>query len=139
MKSSLNPACNWPENWRFASRTGSEASLFSRCWLRRKSSANSGSTSGVMTRRPSTHSRPANTKCDAPGIRKQGDCSLTRTQKAKEVPANVWESILSSVEPSINPQSYQTWLKPTRLLPSSNGKLRIEVPNPEFIEYILEH
>lgn len=51
---------------------------------------------------------------------------------------NVWEGILASLRPEINVQSFDTWLKPTRLLPSSNGKLRISVPNRDFKDYIEE-
>jgi putative DNA primase/helicase len=52
---------------------------------------------------------------------------------------NVWAGILSAVRPKINPLSFETWLKPSRLLPSSNGKLRVRFPKMEFIEWVKEH
>lgn len=51
---------------------------------------------------------------------------------------DVWTEILKSLKDKTNPQSFDTWLKPCRLLPSSNGKLRVQVPNDEFKETITE-
>lgn len=55
------------------------------------------------------------------------------------LPSDLWQEILGEVRPDVNPQSFKTWLEPTRLLPSSNGKLRVQVPTSEFKEWIEEH
>jgi hypothetical protein len=49
---------------------------------------------------------------------------------------DVWTEILDSLKPKVNPQSFATWLQPCRMLPSSNSKMRIQVPNAEFEEMI---
>jgi len=63
---------------------------------------------------------------------------MTRsTAKEKAKPSgDVWTEILSEVGPSINPQTFKDWFGPSRLLPSSNGKLRIQVPTLEFVSRI---
>jgi hypothetical protein len=66
---------------------------------------------------------------------------MPRVRRKENAPqfADVWQEVLAAAQPEINPLSFKTWLGPTRLLPSSNGKLRISVPNLEFKEWIEEH
>ncbi|MDE2020256.1 MAG: DUF3987 domain-containing protein [Patescibacteria group bacterium] len=51
---------------------------------------------------------------------------------------DAWQNILETLKPKINAKSFETWLKPCRMLPSSNGKMRLEVPNLQFEEIIRE-
>ena len=62
----------------------------------------------------------------------------TRAAKTRnESPSpDVWAEILSAVKLKADPLSFKTWLGPSRLMPSSNGKLRVQLPNQEFIEYV---
>jgi len=67
--------------------------------------------------------------------------SMPRTAKAKTPSRNaaspdVWAEILSTIKLKADPLSFKTWLGPSRLMPSSNGKLRVQLPNQEFIEYV---
>src|SRR5512146_295621 len=66
---------------------------------------------------------------------------MPRVQRVKDAPqfADVWQAVLAATKPKIDPLSFKTWLEPTRLLPSSNGKLRVQVPNLEFKGWIEEH
>src|SRR5882724_4896673 len=50
--------------------------------------------------------------------------------------ANVWESLLSSVEKKINPQSFNTWFGPTAYSHSSATSIFVKVPDPIFVEWI---
>jgi chromosomal replication initiator protein len=52
---------------------------------------------------------------------------------------NAWHEILNYLKTRVNPQSYQTWLRPTRLSHSANGTIFVRVPNAEFQEWIEEH
>lgn len=66
---------------------------------------------------------------------------MPRVQRKKDAPqfADVWQAVLAAAKSEINPQSFKTWLEPTRLMPSSNGKLRVLVPTHEFKDWIEEH
>jgi chromosomal replication initiator protein len=46
--------------------------------------------------------------------------------------ANPWARILESLEKKINRHSYDTWLKPTRYSHSSERRIFVRVPTPEF-------
>ncbi|HEV2248263.1 MAG TPA: chromosomal replication initiator protein DnaA [Terriglobia bacterium] len=52
---------------------------------------------------------------------------------------NAWQEVLNYVKTKVNPQSYQTWLKPTRYSHSEAETLVIRVPNQEFQEWIQDH
>ena len=52
---------------------------------------------------------------------------------------NAWQEILNYLKPKVNPQSYQTWLRPARFLHAEKETLVIRVPNREFKEWIQEH
>lgn len=52
---------------------------------------------------------------------------------------NAWQEVLSYLKTKVNPQSYQTWLKPTRYSHSEAETLVIRVPNQEFQEWIQDH
>ena len=45
---------------------------------------------------------------------------------------NPWLQILSALEKKVIRQSFETWLKPTRLSHASGRKLYVRVPSPEF-------
>jgi chromosomal replication initiator protein len=45
---------------------------------------------------------------------------------------NAWEKILQHMERRVNPHSFTTWFKPTRLESLAHGKLQIRVPNRAF-------
>jgi chromosomal replication initiator protein len=45
---------------------------------------------------------------------------------------NAWEKILQHMERRVNPHSFATWFRPTRLESLVDGKLQIRVPNRAF-------
>ena len=52
---------------------------------------------------------------------------------------NVWQKILSSLENKVDPQNFDTWLKPTRLSQVKDSVAFVDVPNEIFREWILEN
>lgn len=52
---------------------------------------------------------------------------------------NAWQELLSHLKTHVNTQSYQTWLRPTRLSHVEQGILFVRVPNREFQDWIQEH
>lgn len=52
---------------------------------------------------------------------------------------NVWQKILLSLENKVDPQNYDTWLKPTRLSQLKDSVAFVDVPNEIFREWILEN
>jgi chromosomal replication initiator protein len=52
---------------------------------------------------------------------------------------NVWQKILSSLEDKVDPQNFDTWLKPTRLSQVKESIAFVDVPNEIFKEWILEN
>lgn len=52
---------------------------------------------------------------------------------------NAWQKILSSLEHKIDPQNFDTWLKPTRLSHIKESVAYVDVPNEIFKEWILEN
>jgi chromosomal replication initiator protein len=52
---------------------------------------------------------------------------------------NDWQKVLNYLKEKVNEQSYQTWLRPTRLAQISGTALYIQVPNREFQEWIQEN
>ena len=49
---------------------------------------------------------------------------------------NLWERVLRHVEPKLNSQSFDTWLKPTQQISMSEETLEVEVPSAFFAEWI---
>lgn len=60
------------------------------------------------------------------------------TVREKEL-ARIWESILDRIGTLVNPQSFKTWFKPTKLIRLEDEHLIIEGPNPFFIDWLVEH
>lgn len=52
---------------------------------------------------------------------------------------NAWQQVLGYLKTKVNPQSYQTWLRPTRFSHAAKEMLMVRVPNREFQEWIQEH
>ena len=52
---------------------------------------------------------------------------------------NAWQEVLNYLKTKVNPQSYQTWLKPTRYSRAEGETLVVRVPNQEFLEWIQDH
>src|SRR2546425_2897341 len=51
---------------------------------------------------------------------------------------NAWQKIQNYLKGKVNTQSYQTWLRPTRLSHAADDTLYVRVPNREFEEWIKE-
>ncbi len=52
---------------------------------------------------------------------------------------NAWQKVLNSLKPRVNPQSYETWLRPARFSHVDGDLMVVRVPNLEFQEWIQEH
>ena len=52
---------------------------------------------------------------------------------------NTWQQVLSVVEQKVNPQSYNTWFKPTEFIRHEGRALYIRVPNAFFQDWLNEH
>ena len=52
---------------------------------------------------------------------------------------NAWQEVLNHLKAQVNPQSYQTWLRPTRFSHTDDHTLFVRVPNREFQDWIQEH
>jgi len=51
---------------------------------------------------------------------------------------NHWERILQHLERRINPHSFDTWFRPTRLEESANGRITVRVPSRVFRKRLTE-
>ncbi len=51
----------------------------------------------------------------------------------------IWGAILERMKTLVNTQSYQTWIKPTKLVGYDKGCLTVQGPNPFFIDWLAEH
>jgi chromosomal replication initiator protein len=51
---------------------------------------------------------------------------------------NAWQQVLNYLKTKVNPQSYQTWLRPTRFSHAEKQAIVVTVPNREFEEWIQE-
>jgi len=49
---------------------------------------------------------------------------------------NAWQEVLNEIKDRVNPQSFQTWLRPTRLIRTSGSTIFVQVPNREFQDWI---
>ena len=61
------------------------------------------------------------------------------SQSPAETPMNAWQEILSYLKTKVNPQSYQTWLRPTRFSHMEDDTIVVRVPIREFKEWIQEN
>jgi chromosomal replication initiator protein len=52
---------------------------------------------------------------------------------------NAWQRVLNQLKTTVNLQSYQTWLRPTRFSHAEDDALFVWVPNREFKEWIQEN
>ena len=52
---------------------------------------------------------------------------------------DVWQRVLSVIESKVNPQSYETWYKPTRLVRHEGRGLWVRVPNAHFRDWLNNH
>jgi chromosomal replication initiator protein len=52
---------------------------------------------------------------------------------------DIWEKILRDLQNRINRPSFETWLKPTRLLSFNDNNLVVAVPNAYFVNWLGEH
>ena len=50
--------------------------------------------------------------------------------------SDLWTEVLDRLRHKVNPQSFNTWFKPTRLISREAGTLTIGVPNPMFAEWL---
>jgi hypothetical protein len=52
--------------------------------------------------------------------------------------ASLWDQVLAQLRQVVQPQTFNTWFKPTRGIAFSGGRLRVEVPNETFRGWIEE-
>ena len=52
---------------------------------------------------------------------------------------DTWQTVLDIVEKRINPQSYNTWFKPTQLIKHDEKALYVHVPNAFFQDWLNDH
>jgi chromosomal replication initiator protein len=58
---------------------------------------------------------------------------------APVIAMNAWQKVLGQLKSKVNPQSYQTWLRPTRFSHTEDDAIVVRVPNREFQDWIQEH
>ena len=51
----------------------------------------------------------------------------------------MWEVILERLKTLVNTQSFQTWIKPTKLVNYEGGRLTVQGPNAFFVDWLAEH
>jgi chromosomal replication initiator protein len=61
---------------------------------------------------------------------------MTTSGFVQEGIMNLWEQVLERVEPKLNAQVFDTWLKPTQQISMSEGTLEVAVPSAFFAEWI---
>src|SRR3989440_2234270 len=52
---------------------------------------------------------------------------------------DTWQAVLDIVAKKINPQSYNTWFKPTQLIKHDDKALYVRVPNAFFLDWLNDH
>lgn len=57
----------------------------------------------------------------------------------KSFDMNIWQKILNSLHDKVDPQNFDTWLKPTRLTQVKDTVAYVDVPNEIFKEWIVEN
>ncbi len=53
--------------------------------------------------------------------------------------SSVWEDCLENVKGLVSPQHFDTWFKPINLVEGDEKRIKLEVPNRFFLEWIKEH
>src|SRR5438445_4150549 len=51
---------------------------------------------------------------------------------------NPWKAVQAKLKETVNVQSYETWLKPTRPRARENGSIHVLVPTQDFADTITE-
>jgi hypothetical protein len=57
-------------------------------------------------------------------------------QRESACVGNPWEEVLTEIKPTINPQSFRTWLGPVRFEGTKEHSLLVRVPTAEFQDWI---
>jgi hypothetical protein len=84
--------------------------------------------------------KPGNSKNAAPSARRQEGNALTIPEGAILPNGDSrWKAIKAELRKSLNPQSWDTWIQPTRLAYTLNGRLFVAVPSGEFATWIPEN
>jgi chromosomal replication initiator protein len=52
---------------------------------------------------------------------------------------DTWQQVLNIIEKKVNPQSYNTWFKPTQLIRYDDEALYVRVPNATFQDWLNDH
>jgi len=52
---------------------------------------------------------------------------------------NAWGAVLVCMQKQLNPQSYNTWLAPTKQISANGNEIQVEVPNQFFKDWLIEH
>jgi chromosomal replication initiator protein len=52
---------------------------------------------------------------------------------------DAWQKVLSVIETKVNPQSYTTWFRPTRLIRQEGRAIWVRVPNSFFRDWLNRH
>jgi chromosomal replication initiation ATPase DnaA len=58
------------------------------------------------------------------------------------LPANgndPWKAIKTELQKTLNPRSWESWIRPTRLAYTLDAKIFVAVPSPEFASWIAEN
>lgn len=64
----------------------------------------------------------------------------TETRPSGQIDSiQIWDECLSYLKQKIKKQSFYTWLRATRGLPSSDGKIKVAVPNRFVADWLEEH
>jgi len=56
--------------------------------------------------------------------------------QVRQASVNIWDKILDQLEGKINPQSFSTWLRPTRLASDEGGRIVVAVPSELFANWL---
>jgi len=51
----------------------------------------------------------------------------------------IWQTVLQSLKEKVNPQSFETWIKPIKPLSLENNELKVQVPNRFFQDWIQDN
>ncbi len=65
--------------------------------------------------------------------------TVEKRQENLSSPKEIWKECLSIIKENIPPIAYNTWFLPIKPLSLIGSKLKIQVPNSYFIEWIEEH
>src|SRR5689334_15819094 len=59
--------------------------------------------------------------------------------QVSQLSANIWDRILGLLESKVNPQSFTTWLRPTRLARDEGKKILVAVPSELFATWLTKN